>query len=113
MPWPFDREYMQLALAAGLVVGTCAPLIGAFLVPKRLSLMGASRLDRAHHTARQVYQQHVATPDLEGRHVALPKVVERADALEPHRHTKSSSTGSHGTSTSLTRASRGISSGRF
>jgi zinc transport system permease protein len=40
MPWPFDREYMQLALAAGLVVGACAPLIGAFLVPKRLSLMG-------------------------------------------------------------------------
>ncbi|MGH9266773.1 MAG: metal ABC transporter permease, partial [Acidimicrobiales bacterium] len=31
---------MQLALAAGLVVGTCAPLIGAFLVQKRLSLMG-------------------------------------------------------------------------
>jgi zinc transport system permease protein len=40
MPWPFDREYMQLALAAGLVVGACAPLIGAYLVPKRLSLMG-------------------------------------------------------------------------
>src|SRR6266487_2212859 len=40
MLWPFDREYMQLALAAGLVVGACAPMIGAFLVPKRLSLMG-------------------------------------------------------------------------
>ncbi|MGH9286132.1 MAG: metal ABC transporter permease, partial [Acidimicrobiales bacterium] len=40
LPWPFDRQYMQLALAAGLVVGTCAPLIGAFLVQKRLSLMG-------------------------------------------------------------------------
>jgi zinc transport system permease protein len=40
MPWPFDREYMQLALVAGLVVGACAPLIGAFLVQKRLSLMG-------------------------------------------------------------------------
>src|SRR6266508_2660477 len=40
MPWPFDRQYMQLALAAGLVVGACAPMIGAFLVPKRLSLMG-------------------------------------------------------------------------
>jgi zinc transport system permease protein len=40
MPWPFDREYMQLALGAGVVVGACAPLIGAFLVPKRLSLMG-------------------------------------------------------------------------
>lgn len=40
MPWPFEREYMQLALAAGVVVGACAPLIGGFLVPKRLSLMG-------------------------------------------------------------------------
>jgi zinc transport system permease protein len=40
MPWPFDRDYMQLALVAGLVVGACAPLIGAFLVQKRMSLMG-------------------------------------------------------------------------
>jgi zinc transport system permease protein len=40
LPWPFDREYMQLALAAGLAVGACAPLIGTFLVQKRLSLMG-------------------------------------------------------------------------
>jgi zinc transport system permease protein len=40
LPWPFDREYMQLALAAGLVVGLCAPLIGVFLVQQRLSLMG-------------------------------------------------------------------------
>ena len=40
LPWPFDREYMQLALWPGLVVGGCAPLIGAFLVQKRLSLMG-------------------------------------------------------------------------
>jgi zinc transport system permease protein len=40
LPWPFEREYMQLALLAGLVVGVCAPLIGAFLVQKRLSLMG-------------------------------------------------------------------------
>ena len=40
MPWPFDREYMQLALIAGVVVGACAPLIGAFLVQKRMSLMG-------------------------------------------------------------------------
>jgi len=40
MPWPFEREYMQLALVAGLVVGACAPLIGAFLVQKRMSLMG-------------------------------------------------------------------------
>jgi zinc transport system permease protein len=40
VPFPFDRQYMQLALAAGLVVGACAPMIGAFLVQKRLSLLG-------------------------------------------------------------------------
>jgi zinc transport system permease protein len=40
MPWPFDREYMQLALVAGLVVGAVAPIIGTFLVQKRMSLMG-------------------------------------------------------------------------
>jgi zinc transport system permease protein len=40
LPWPFDREYMQLALLAGLVVGLTAPLIGTFLVQRRLSLMG-------------------------------------------------------------------------
>ena len=38
--YPFEREYMQLALAAGLVVGVSAPLIGAFLVQKRMSLFG-------------------------------------------------------------------------
>lgn len=40
LPWPFDREYMQLALVIGVIVGACAPLIGAFLVDKHLSLMG-------------------------------------------------------------------------
>jgi zinc transport system permease protein len=40
LPYPFDRGYMQLALAAGLVVGACAPLIGGYLVQKRMSLMG-------------------------------------------------------------------------
>ncbi|MGH9003716.1 MAG: metal ABC transporter permease [Acidimicrobiia bacterium] len=40
LPWPFDRQYMQLALLAGVVVGACAPLIGTFLVQKRMSLMG-------------------------------------------------------------------------
>lgn len=40
LPWPFETQYMQLALGAGLVVGVCAPLIGAFLVQKRLALMG-------------------------------------------------------------------------
>ncbi|HEX9712375.1 MAG TPA: metal ABC transporter permease [Actinomycetota bacterium] len=40
MPWPFDRGYMQLALYSGVVVGAVAPMIGTFLVQKRLSLMG-------------------------------------------------------------------------
>jgi zinc transport system permease protein len=40
LPYPFDREYMQLALVAGIAVGASAPLIGAFLVQKRLSLIG-------------------------------------------------------------------------
>jgi zinc transport system permease protein len=40
LPYPFERDYMQLALAAGLVVAICAPLIGTFLVEKQLSLMG-------------------------------------------------------------------------
>jgi zinc transport system permease protein len=40
LPYPFDREYLQLALVAGVVVGACAPLIGTFLVQKRLSLLG-------------------------------------------------------------------------
>jgi zinc transport system permease protein len=31
---------MQLALEAGLVVGACAPLVGTFLVRRRLSLLG-------------------------------------------------------------------------
>ena len=40
LPYPFDREYMQLALVASVLVGGAAPLVGAFLVQKRLSLMG-------------------------------------------------------------------------
>ena len=40
LPWPFERTYMQLALATGLVVGVCAPLLGTFLVQKRLALFG-------------------------------------------------------------------------
>ena len=32
--------FMQRALLAGLVVGLCAPLVGIFLVQRRLSLMG-------------------------------------------------------------------------
>lgn len=38
--WPFDTAYMQLALAAGVVVGGVAPLVGGFLVQRRLSLLG-------------------------------------------------------------------------
>lgn len=33
-------RYMQLALIAGVVVGIAAPLLGAFLVERRLSLLG-------------------------------------------------------------------------
>jgi len=40
LPWPFERTYMQLALVAALAVGLAAPLIGTFLVQKRLSLLG-------------------------------------------------------------------------
>lgn len=40
LPWPFEREYMQLALLAAVVVGASAPLIGTFLVQQRLSLLG-------------------------------------------------------------------------
>lgn len=38
--WPFEETFMQLALAAGAVVGACTPLIGAYLVQKRMSLLG-------------------------------------------------------------------------
>lgn len=40
LPWPFERDYMQLALGAGVTVGATAPLIGLFLVQKRLALVG-------------------------------------------------------------------------
>lgn len=40
LPSPFDFQFMRLALVAGLVVGACAPLIGTFLVQRRMSLMG-------------------------------------------------------------------------
>jgi zinc transport system permease protein len=40
LPYPFDLGFMQRALAAGVVVGIFAPLIGTFLVQKRLSLIG-------------------------------------------------------------------------
>jgi zinc transport system permease protein len=40
LPYPFALPFMQRALAAGLVVGVFAPMIGIFLVQKRLSLIG-------------------------------------------------------------------------
>ena len=40
LPYPFELGFMQRALFAGLVVGTFAPMIGTFLVQKRLSLIG-------------------------------------------------------------------------
>jgi zinc transport system permease protein len=40
LPYPFDLHFMQRALAAGLIVGAFAPLIGTFLVQKRMSLIG-------------------------------------------------------------------------
>ena len=39
-PWPFEREYLQLALVTGLMVGASAPITGTYLVQRRLSLMG-------------------------------------------------------------------------
>jgi zinc transport system permease protein len=40
LPWPFEYQFMQFALAAGVVIGATAPLVGVFLVQRRLSLMG-------------------------------------------------------------------------
>jgi zinc transport system permease protein len=40
LPVPFGLSFMQHALEAGVVVGVFAPLIGTFLVQKRLSLIG-------------------------------------------------------------------------
>lgn len=40
MIWPFEVRFMQLALGAGLVVAVVAPVVGAFLVQRRLALFG-------------------------------------------------------------------------
>ncbi len=40
LPYPFGFPFMQRALVAGVVVGIFAPLIGTFLVQKRMSLIG-------------------------------------------------------------------------
>jgi zinc transport system permease protein len=40
LPYPFELHFMQRALVAGVIVGVFAPLIGTFLVQKRMSLIG-------------------------------------------------------------------------
>jgi zinc transport system permease protein len=40
LPYPFELGFMQRALVAGLAVGVFAPMIGTFLVQKRMSLIG-------------------------------------------------------------------------
>jgi zinc transport system permease protein len=40
LPYPFDLAFMQRALIACVAVGVFAPLIGTFLVQKRLALIG-------------------------------------------------------------------------
>jgi len=40
LPYPFELTFMQRALVAGVVVGAFAPMIGTFLVQKRMSLIG-------------------------------------------------------------------------
>jgi zinc transport system permease protein len=40
IPYPFELTFMQRALVAGVVVGAFAPMIGTFLVQKRMSLIG-------------------------------------------------------------------------
>jgi zinc transport system permease protein len=40
LPYPFDLLFMQRALVAGLAVGIFAPMIGTFVVQKRMSLIG-------------------------------------------------------------------------
>lgn len=40
LPYPFELALMQRALVAGLAVGVFAPMIGTFVVQKRMSLIG-------------------------------------------------------------------------
>ena len=40
LPYPFELAFMQRALVAGLAVGIFAPMIGTFLVQRRMSLIG-------------------------------------------------------------------------
>jgi zinc transport system permease protein len=40
LPYPFELGFMQRALVASIVVGVFAPMIGTFVVQKRMSLIG-------------------------------------------------------------------------
>ena len=40
VPYPFELAFMQRALLASVAVGVFAPMIGTFLVQKRLALVG-------------------------------------------------------------------------
>jgi len=40
LPYPFELAFMQRALVASVVVGVFAPMIGTFVVQKRMSLIG-------------------------------------------------------------------------
>jgi zinc transport system permease protein len=40
LPYPFELGFMQRALVASVIVGVFAPMIGTYLVQKRLSLIG-------------------------------------------------------------------------
>ncbi len=40
LPYPFELAFMQRALLAAVIVGVFAPLIGTFVVQKRMSLIG-------------------------------------------------------------------------
>jgi zinc transport system permease protein len=40
LPYPFELGFMQRALVAGVAVGVFAPMIGTFVVQKRMSLIG-------------------------------------------------------------------------
>ena len=38
--YPFESEFMVRALVAAVILGFCAPLIGTFVVQRKLSLVG-------------------------------------------------------------------------
>ena len=40
LPYPFELGFMQRALVASVVVGIFAPMIGTFVVQKKMSLIG-------------------------------------------------------------------------